>query len=124
MDQSIGWYQEEQEGQAKQTWSNIWETELEYQQTLQQQAVANGQSELKSNESSGGGQQATMTTSGSVNNLLNGNTTFNPTRRKATNDNNKASTYNMNKYTTRLVGKHGGCPWRPPNHNYSRGILG
>lgn len=122
MDQSIGWFQEEQEGQAKQTWSNIWETELEYQQALQQQAVANGQSELKSNESSGGGQQATMTTSGSVNNL-NGNTTFNPTRRKATNDN-KASTYNMNKYTTRLVGKHGGCPWRPPNFNYSRGILG
>lgn len=124
MDQSIGWFQEEQEGQAKQTWSNIWETELDYQQNLQQQQAANGNAETKTNDSSATTITTTTTSnSGSNVNNLNGNTTFNPTRRKATNDN-KASTYNMNKYSMRLVGKHGGCPWRPPNYPYPRGING
>lgn len=128
MDQSIGWFQEEQEGQAKQVWSNIWETELEYQQILQQQQASNGTSDATkpSDNNSTANNNVNTNNNGSTNN--NNNTfpadkTFNPTRRKATNDN-KASTYNMNKYSMRLVGKHGGCPWRPPNFNYSRGIIG
>lgn len=123
MDHSIGWFQEEQEGQAKQVWSNIWQTDYEIQQILQQQQqlqqASNGNSDTKPTETS-------TTTLNNVNNNngnTTNNTTFNPTRRKATNDN-KASTYNMNKYSMRLIGKHGGCPWRPANFNYSRGILG
>lgn len=126
MDQSIAWYQEEQEGQAKEVWSNIWEEELKYQQILQQQqqqqqqTTNNGNSDVKPNDST--------TTNNNITNNNNNNSfpnekTFNPTRRKATNDN-KASTYNMNKYSMRLVGKFGGCPWRPPNFQYSRGIIG
>lgn len=54
-------------------------------------------------------------------------TYYNPSRRKAaTNqlDTNRASTWNMNRYQQRLVGKHGGCPWRPTGFKYGRGVLG
>uniref|UniRef100_A0A336MD45 polynucleotide adenylyltransferase n=1 Tax=Culicoides sonorensis TaxID=179676 RepID=A0A336MD45_CULSO len=37
---------------------------------------------------------------------------------------NRASTYNMNKNFNRLCGKYGGCPWRPMNFIYGRGIIG
>jgi hypothetical protein len=129
MDQSIAWYQEEQQGQAKEVWSNIWDTELEYQQLLhqqQQQQTNNGNSDVKSDSTT----TTTTTTTNNNNNIINNNNNnnnnsfpVNPTRRKATNDN-KASTYNMNKYSMRLIGKHGGCPWRPANFQYSRGIIG
>lgn len=50
---------------------------------------------------------------------------YNPTRKKAGSTvDNKASTYNMNKQHMRLIGVHGGCPWRPPNCKYGRGIIG
>nr|XP_029720239.1 non-canonical poly(A) RNA polymerase protein Trf4-1 [Aedes albopictus]XP_029720241.1 non-canonical poly(A) RNA polymerase protein Trf4-1 [Aedes albopictus]XP_029720244.1 non-canonical poly(A) RNA polymerase protein Trf4-1 [Aedes albopictus]XP_029720252.1 non-canonical poly(A) RNA polymerase protein Trf4-1 [Aedes albopictus] len=50
---------------------------------------------------------------------------YNPTRKKAGSTvDNKASTYNMNKQPMRLIGVHGGCPWRPNNYKYGRGILG
>lgn len=50
---------------------------------------------------------------------------YNPTRKKAGSTvDNKASTYNMNKQPMRLIGVHGGCPWRPTNYKYGRGILG
>lgn len=109
MDLAVAWYQEEQEGEAKRIWSNIWETnEMEFQQQLLQQQQANNgnNSDTKSNDS---------------------NPTekvFNPTRRKGSTNDNKASTYNMNKYQAKLVGKHGGCPWRCSNFPYARGIIG
>lgn len=54
-------------------------------------------------------------------------TYYNPSRRKAAAsqlDTNRASTFNMNRYQQRLVGKHGGCPWRPACFKYGRGIVG
>ncbi|KAG5680114.1 hypothetical protein PVAND_009640 [Polypedilum vanderplanki] len=124
MDLAVAWYQEEQEGEAKRIWSNIWETtEMEFQQQLlqsqQQQQQANNNnngnnSDTKSNDSN----------SNTSNNNFPVEKTFNPTRRKGSTNDNKASTYNMNKYQAKLVGKHGGCPWRPPNFQYGRGILG
>lgn len=120
MDLAVAWYQEEQEGEAKRIWSNIWETnEMEFQQQqqlqqqqAQQQANNGNNSDTKSNDS---------TTS---NNNFPVEKTFNPTRRKGSTNDNKASTYNMNKYQAKLVGKHGGCPWRPSNFQYARGIVG
>lgn len=50
---------------------------------------------------------------------------YNPSRRKpGSTVDNKASTYNMNKYQDKLIGKHKGCPWRPPGFQYGRGVLG
>lgn len=119
MDSSVAWYQEEQEGEAKRIWSNIWETnEMEYQQQQllqqqqQQQANNGNNSDTKSNDSQ------------TSNNNFPVEKTFNPTRRKGSTNDNKASTYNMNKYQAKLVGKHGGCPWRPSNFQYARGIIG
>lgn len=53
-------------------------------------------------------------------------TYYNPSRRKGASqlDTNRASTYNMNRHHQRLVGKHGGCPWRPADYVYGRGVLG
>jgi hypothetical protein len=118
MDLSVAWYQEEQEGEAKRIWSQIWETnemEFQQQQLLQQQQQANNgnNSDTKSNDSNT-----------SNNNFPTVEKTFNPTRRKGSTNDNKASTYNMNKYQAKLVGKHGGCPWRVSNFQYARGIIG
>ena len=120
MDLAVGWYQEEQEGEAKRIWSNIWETnEMEFQQqALQQQQQAQQQANNGNNSDTKSNDSAT-----SNNNFPVETKTFNPTRRKGTNDN-KASTFNMNKYQAKLVGKHGGCPWRPANFQYARGIIG
>lgn len=50
---------------------------------------------------------------------------YNPTRKKAgSTGDNKASTFNMNRQHHRLIGAHGGCPWRPPGYKYKRGIVG
>lgn len=120
MDLAVAWYQEEQEGEAKRIWSNIWETtemdfqqqQLLQQQQQQQQANNGNNSDTKSNDSN------------TSNNNFPVEKTFNPTRRKGSTNDNKASTYNMNKYQGKLVGKHGGCPWRPHNFQYARGIVG
>lgn len=147
MDVNVAWYQEEQDGEAKRIWCNIWDTARESElsdasllQQQQQQAVTNGNnnnsldnksnSENSFNNQSNNNTTTTATATTQTNNNSNNNSfpvekTFNPARRKggSTNDN-KASTYNMNKYQAKLVGKHGGCPWRPQNFHYSRGIIG
>lgn len=144
MDVNVAWYQEEQDGEAKRIWCNIWDTARESELSdssllQQQQAVTNGNNnnslDNKSNsENSFNNQSKNTTTTATATTQTNNNSnnnnfpvekTFNPARRKggSTNDN-KASTYNMNKYQAKLVGKHGGCPWRPQNFHYSRGIIG
>lgn len=49
---------------------------------------------------------------------------YNPSRRKATLYENRASTYNMNRYQHRIIGKHHGSPWRPTDYVYEPGVLG
>lgn len=80
----------------------------------------NGNNNGNNTPTGGGGGGGTIL----VNN--NGNEkNYNPTRKKAGSTvDNKASTYNMNKQHMRLIGVHGGCPWRPPNYKYGRGIIG
>lgn len=109
MDPAVAWFQEEQDGPAKRIWLNIWETELESIAAAQaQEAVNAGEKKENGNEKGSG---------------VNLDKTFNLQRKKQGSEN-RASTYNMNKNYNRLCGKFGGCPWRPRNFNYGRGIIG
>uniref|UniRef100_A0A182VWK8 Uncharacterized protein n=1 Tax=Anopheles minimus TaxID=112268 RepID=A0A182VWK8_9DIPT len=58
--------------------------------------------------------------------LVSSEKNYNPVRKKLGSmmTDNKASTFNMNKQQQRLIGIHGGCPWRPPGFKYGRGIIG
>ncbi|XP_050071819.1 non-canonical poly(A) RNA polymerase protein Trf4-1-like [Anopheles maculipalpis] len=58
--------------------------------------------------------------------LVSSEKNYNPVRKKLGSmmTDNKASTFNMNKQHPRLIGVYGGCPWRPPNFKYGRGIIG
>lgn len=49
---------------------------------------------------------------------------YNPSRRKAALYENRASTYNLNRYQQKIIGKHNGCPWRPANFKYQPGVVG
>jgi hypothetical protein len=169
MDLAVAWYQEEQEGEAKRLWSNIWDTaemvrfnfiiicleflrinsscillasasiaknnialalpcdlqiyKFSFLQEFQQQLLQQQQQQL-ANSSNGNNSDTKSNDSNTSNNNFPIEKTFNPTRRKGSTNDNKASTYNMNKYQAKLVGKHGGCPWRPVNFHYGRGIIG
>lgn len=55
---------------------------------------------------------------------LNDRSYYNPSRRKPAISENRASTYNMNRYQNRIIGKHNGCPWRPNSFVYPPGVMG
>lgn len=117
MDLAVAWYQKEQEGRAQRTWEKIWETISEMDQTM---AVNNlNNNNLENNKSN-----KDFILLETTNNGTNERTYYNPSRRKGSTLDNRASTYNMNKYHARLVGKHGGCPWRPMQYKYGRGVIG
>lgn len=87
----------------------------------------NNNNNNNSNNGGTGNGNNTPTTGGGGGTILvnNNEKNYNPTRKKAgSTGDNKASTYNMNKQHHRLIGAHGGCPWRPPGYKYKRGILG
>lgn len=117
MDPAIAWFQEEQTGPAKKAWLAIWETIQEMDQTQAVTSIDNNNTKtakelniIMENHSSGQTERIY----------------YNPSRRKAgsTLDSNRASTYNMNRNEQKLTGIHGGCPWRPYNYIYGRGVLG
>lgn len=139
----MAWFQEEQNGPAKRTWLAIWDTMQDIDQ--QQKELAMNTSNTNNSTSNSNTEASNPKTAKEMNILLDrGNqqnhtvnnstpaindrsTYYNPSRRKATlaqQDTNRASTFNMNKYQGRLTGKHGGCPWRPMNYKYGRGVLG
>lgn len=142
MDTQIGWLQEEQDGPAKRVWMNIWETVSEMEADKGNNNTGNGgngenKPSIESNNSNTNitnstaivtpentNAKSTLTTSNSSSNFI-ADKTFNPTRRKTGSTvDNKASTFNLNKFGNKLVGKYGGCPWRTSNFHYSRGIVG
>uniref|UniRef100_A0A1L8DWN9 polynucleotide adenylyltransferase n=1 Tax=Nyssomyia neivai TaxID=330878 RepID=A0A1L8DWN9_9DIPT len=120
MDPAVAWFQEEQNGPAKRIWMQIWDTISELDGnataiTAERQPPKGDGGATETNGATGGG---------GGNNTLERNY-YNPSRRKAGSTlDNKASTYNMNKFQERLVGKHGGCPWRPHKFTYGRGVMG
>lgn len=127
MDPAVAWFQEEQNGPAKRIWLAIWETMQELDQT--QPAVTS----LDNNNHKNAKDCNLIMDNNNGNGGSNGNnggqierTYYNPSRRKAgsTLDSNKASTFNMNRQMGKLIGKHGGCPWRPMFYKYGRGVLG
>lgn len=123
MDPAVAWFQEEQNGPAKRIWLGIWETVQEMDQT--QLAVNNN---LDNNNKSAKDMNL-IENQHNINCNSNGQTErtyYNPSRRKAgsTLESNRASTFNMNRYESRLIGKHGGCPWRPSYFKYGPGVLG
>lgn len=89
----------------------------EFQQQMQQQ-------QQQQNNNNGNNSDTKSNDSNTSNSNFPLEKNFNPTRRKGSTNDNKASTYNMNKYHQKLVGKHGGCPWRPIGFQYGRGIIG
>lgn len=131
MDPAVAWFQEEQNGPAKRIWLQIWETNLEMDQQQQQLAVNNNSID-NNNQKTTSSKDINMivdnNNSSSNNNGQTERTYYNPSRRKpnasSTLDTNKASTFNMNRYQMKLVGKHGGCPWRPVCYPYKRGVVG
>ncbi|XP_058445784.1 non-canonical poly(A) RNA polymerase protein Trf4-1-like [Malaya genurostris] len=84
-------------------------------------------SNISGNGNNNNGNNGNNTPTGGGGTILvnNNEKNYNPTRKKAGSTvDNKASTYNMNKQHLRLIGIHGGCPWRPPTFKYGRGIIG
>ncbi|GAB0090026.1 Non-canonical poly(A) RNA polymerase protein Trf4-1 [Sergentomyia squamirostris] len=130
MDPAVAWFQEEQDGPAKRIWLQIWDTISEMDQNSTVNTV---ERQASKQESMGNHETPPANNNGGNNGNGGGNGNggtlernyYNPSRRKAGSTvDNKASTYNMNKFHERLVGKHGGCPWRPHTFNYGRGVIG
>lgn len=111
MDPILGWFQPEQEGPAKDLWCKIWDahTGLENLKIGSVNEVSRGQ-DLNH-----------------VDNVVNSDSVVKRvhTNNLNNNQNNRASTYAMNKNHAALIGTHGGCPWRPANKVFDqRGIVG
>lgn len=112
MDPAVSWFQREQDCPAKLIWLGIWESQRSYMEdnqlaTLPMLDPTNPCREfIPIGEFDNNGERAY----------------YNPSRRKMVE--NRASTYNMNKHYSRLIGKYGGCPWRVEGHHYGRGVFG
>lgn len=127
MDPAVAWFQEEQDGPAKRIWMTIWDTISEMDSSTQ--TAVNHLNNNNNNFEQHNHQTTTMTKGNKELIIIdaanpNERTYYNPSKRKGSTIDNKASTFNMNKFQARLVGKHGGCPWRPLNFRYGRGVIG
>ncbi|KAL4706160.1 hypothetical protein ACJJTC_013625, partial [Scirpophaga incertulas] len=110
MDPGVGWYQPEQEGPAKRLWLRIWDTQTDMDKTS---------SKIGDNANPNAFKAPDFIP---LQDTFNDRSYFNPARKK-TNDN-RASTFNLNKNYEQLLGSYGGCPWRMINYNYKPGIIG
>ncbi|KOB73971.1 Trf4-1, partial [Operophtera brumata] len=113
MDPAVAWYQPEQEGPAKRLWLRIWETQSEIDK-MNLKNLENANPNVNKAQD--------FIPINDVNGESRNNNYFNPARRKA--NDNRASTFNLNKNHDALIGEYGGCPWRIPNYAYKPGILG
>ena len=117
MDTRIGWYQPEQQGQAKDLWVRMWLTE--------QGTPNNNMNENDNNNCSidnpdyiplNGESNRTSKTDSPVSDY----NYYNPAKRKREN---RASTFGLNENCNELIGVFGGCPWR--RHTpYGLGTIG
>ncbi|XP_046386425.1 terminal nucleotidyltransferase 4A-like isoform X2 [Ischnura elegans] len=122
MDPTIGWYQPEQEGPAKDLWTRIWEAQREFDNMNLYQMNSNQTIESKAPEYIPIGINNREESRRFYSNRpQNSNNYYNRTRRKREN---RASTYGMNQNHAVLIGEYGGCPWRLPTKTYSKGIVG
>lgn len=128
MDPSIGWYQPEQFGPAKDLWLHIWEAEkgldiLTSKYDVSSVSSLMGNKILQDNTLTDSYSRTSEDRVNPVNRLQHNscNNYYNPSRRK---NDNRASTYGMNYNYNALVGAYGGCPWRMPKKYYSKGVIG
>ncbi|XP_035451959.2 terminal nucleotidyltransferase 4B isoform X1 [Spodoptera frugiperda] len=113
MDPAVAWYQPEQEGPAKRLWLRIWESQSDIDK-MNLKNLENANPNVNKAQD--------FIPINDVNGESRNNNYFNPARRKM--NDNRASTFNLNKNHDALIGEYGGCPWRIPNYNYKPGILG
>ncbi|XP_028173180.1 terminal nucleotidyltransferase 4A-like [Ostrinia furnacalis] len=113
MDPAVAWYQPEQEGPAKRLWLRIWETQSEIDK-MNLKNLENANPNVNKAQD--------FIPIHDVNGESRNNNYFHPARRKI--NDNRASTFNLNKNHDALIGEYGGCPWRIPNYPYKPGILG
>lgn len=122
MDPSIGWYQPEQFGPARDLWLHIWEAEkgLDILTSRLDNSCAMGNKIQQDNSLT---DNYNRLSEDRINRLPHNscNNYYNPSRRK---NDNRASTYGMNYNYNALVGAYGGCPWRIPSKHYSKGVIG
>ena len=134
MDPSIGWYQPEQFGPAKDLWLHIWEAEKgldvltsKHEPSSVMNKVLpvpdNSISTLTDNYSRTSDDRDRANPIIRLQQVQHNscNSYYNPSRRK---NDNRASTYGMNYNYNALVGAYGGCPWRVQNKHYSKGVIG
>lgn len=91
MDPKLGWFQPEQEGPSKELWSRIWDNFVKNQNPPAKAVERKPQEQPQTEEK---------------------------TSPACFWNNNWASTYGMNRHRQSLIGRYGGCPWRPPNKLY------
>ncbi|XP_037873951.1 non-canonical poly(A) RNA polymerase protein Trf4-1 isoform X1 [Bombyx mori] len=113
MDPAVAWYQPEQEGPAKRLWLRIWDTQSELDK-MNLKNIENANPNVNKAQD--------FIPINDVNGENRNNNYFNPARRKV--NDNRASTFNLNKNHDALIGEYGGCPWRIPNYAYKPGVLG
>lgn len=113
MDPAVAWYQPEQEGPAKRLWLRIWDTQSDIEKMNLKNLENSNPNVNKAQD---------FIPINDVNGESRTNNYFNPARRKI--NDNRASTFNLNKNHDALIGAYGGCPWRVLDYNYKPGILG
>lgn len=119
MDPTIGWFQPEHEGPAKELWLRIWEslkptampTDMDKSEHINTKSLDFIPLESNNDDNNRGGKN---------NHILNGVTVNGHKRVRE----NIASTYGMNVNRDILIGRHGGTPWRTPGKTYLPGVLG
>ena len=116
MDPTIGWFQPEHEGPAKELWLRIWES-LKPTAMPTDMDKCSDQNNMKSLDFIP--LESDESNRGVKNNpIVNGVNGHKRVRE------NIASTYGMNVNRDILIGRHGGTPWRTPGKRYLPGVLG
>ena len=119
MDPSIGWYQPEQQGPAKELWAKIY--------YVCQQVNSLNMNEKNADKTSSNADYISLSEETNSRKCykskcnVNDNGYYNRTKRKREN---LASTYDLNENKQWLVGEFGGCPWKRKHFRYDRGIVG
>ncbi|XP_045580978.1 terminal nucleotidyltransferase 4B isoform X1 [Procambarus clarkii] len=113
MDPSIGWYQPEQQGPARDLWARIWLTQQGLDNMNLNDANMNHEYiPLSADDASRTNKNASVNANNSY---------YNRTKRKREN---RASTYGLNHNHKNLIGQFGGCPWRREPNSYDLGVVG
>lgn len=119
MDPTIGWFQPEHEGPAKELWLRIWES-LKPTAMPTDMDKSSDQNNTKALDFIPLENDETNRVAKNIPVIVNGVNGHGHKRFRE----NIASTYGMNVNRDILIGRHGGTPWRTPGKTYLPGVLG